>query len=180
MSELKKQYDTQLKNKLMEELGLDNSLACPQPLKITVNMGIGVAKEDPKLLASFRDDLKTITGQQPAISRAKKAEAGFKIRAGDPIGLVVTLRGMRMWNFLEKLIHIDLPRVRDFHGVSRKSFDGRGNYNLGITEHIVFPEINPNKVDRIKTLGINITTNAGNDEEGYLLLKLLGWPFAKE
>lgn len=179
MNELRSLYNKDVKNTLMQELELKTAMACPKPVKIIVNMGIGIAKDDPKLLASYRDDLKTITGLQSAIRRAKKAEAGFKIRAGEPIGLVVTLRGERMWGFLQKLIHVVLPRVRDFHGLPRASFDGKGNYNFGILEHTVFPEINPNKVDRIKTLGINITTNAGTDEEGYLLLKLLGWPFAK-
>ncbi len=147
--------------------------------KIVVNMGIGKALDDSKYLESAADDLKVITGQKPATRVAKKAVAGFKLRAGEPVGLVVTLRGKRMWDFFEKLVNIVLPRLRDFHGVSRKSFDGSGNYNLGIEEHTVFPEIDPNKLEKVKGLEVAIVTTAKNDDEGLKLLEKLGMPFGK-
>ena len=147
--------------------------------KIVVNMGVGKFKDDSKYLESAANDLAVITGQKPAVRRAKKAVSGFKLRAGDPIGLTVTLRGKRMWDFFEKLVKIVLPRLRDFRGVSRKSFDGSGNYSLGIEEHTVFPEVDPSKVDKVKSLEITIVTAAKNDEEGFELLKKLGMPFEK-
>ena len=147
--------------------------------KIVVNMGTGKYKDDPKYLESAAEDLQVITGQKAAVRMAKKAIAGFKLRAGDLAGLVVTLRGKRMRDFFEKLVNIVLPRLRDFHGVSKKSFDGRGNYNLGIEEHIVFPEIDPNKVGKIKGLEVTIVTTAETDEEGLKLLESLGMPFEK-
>ncbi len=148
--------------------------------KIVVSIGTGKQKDDAKYLESAAEDLQVITGQKPAIRAAKKAIAGFKLRAGDTVGLVVTLRGKRMWFFFEKLIHIVLPRLRDFHGVPRKSFDGRGNYSLGIEEHTVFPEIDPNKVGKIKGLEVTIVTTAKTDEEGLNLLEGLGVPFKKK
>lgn len=148
--------------------------------KIVVNMGIGSAKEDKDFLESAGKDLAEITGQKPSLRPAKRAIAGFKVRAGEIVGLTATLRGRRMWAFFQKLVQVVLPRLRDFRGVSRESFDGSGNYNLGITEHTVFPEIDPNKVERIKNLGITIVTTAKNDEEGYRLLQELGMPFAKD
>lgn len=153
----------------MEKQGLE---------KIVVNMGVGRVLDDSKYLESAADDLKVITGQKPAVRPAKKAVAGFKVRAGDSVGLTVTLRGKRMRDFFEKLVNIVLPRLRDFHGVSRKSFDGSGNYSLGIEEHTVFPEIDPNKVDKIKGLEVTIVTSARTDEEGLELLEKLGMPFA--
>ena len=147
--------------------------------KIVVSMGVGRALDDSKYLESAADDLRVITGQKAAVRAAKKAIAGFKLRAGDPVGLVVTLRGKRMRDFFEKLVNIVLPRLRDFHGVSKKSFDGRGNYSLGITEHTVFPEIDPNKVGKIKGLEVTIVTTAETDEEGLELLRGLGVPFEK-
>jgi len=148
--------------------------------KIIVSMGIGKQKDDSKYLESAAEDLQVITGQKVALRAAKKAIAGFKLRAGEPVGLVVTLRGKRMWFFFEKLIHIVLPRLRDFHGVSLKSFDGGGNYSLGITEHTVFPEIDPNTVGKIKGLEVTIVTTAKTDEEGLSLLEGLGMPFEKK
>ncbi len=180
MPTLRERYEKEIKPKLLAEAGLTNGLAVVRPVKVVVNMGIGAIRDDAKLFASYKEDLRLITGQQPVVRLAKKAEAGFKIRAGDSIGLMVTLRGGRMWNFLDRLLNVVLPRVRDFHGVSEKSFDGRGNYNLGILEHTVFPEINPNKVDRVKCLGINICTNAGSDNEARKLFAALGLPFAKK
>ena len=147
--------------------------------KIVVSMGVGRALGDSKYLESAAEDLQVITGQKPAIRVAKKAIAGFKLRAGESVGLVVTLRGKRMWFFFEKLVHIVLPRLRDFHGVSRKSFDGGGNYSLGIEEHTVFPEIDPNKVGKIKGLEVTIVTTAKTDKEGVELLEKLGMPFEK-
>ncbi len=147
--------------------------------KIVVNMGVGKALGDSKYLESASNDLVVITGQKPAVRKAKKAIAGFKLRAGDPVGLMVTLRGRRMRDFFQKLVNIVLPRLRDFHGVSRESFDGSGNYSLGITEHTVFPEIDPNKVGKIKSLEVTIVTTAKTDEEGFELLEKLGMPFEK-
>ena len=147
--------------------------------KIVVNMGVGKALDDSKYLESASNDLMVITGQRPAVRPAKRAVAGFKLRAGEPVGLMVTLRGKRMWDFFEKLVNIVLPRLRDFHGVSRKSFDGGGNYSLGIEEHTVFPEIDSNKVDKVKGLEITIVTSAKTDGEGLKLLKKLGMPFEK-
>jgi len=148
--------------------------------KIVVNMGVGKALGDSKYLESAADDLRVITGQKAAVRTAKKAVAGFKLRAGEPVGLMVTLRGKRMYDFYQKLVNIVLPRLRDFHGVSRKSFDGSGNYNLGIEEHTVFPEIDPNKVNKVKGLEVTIVTSAGTDEEGLKLLESLGMPFEKK
>ncbi len=148
--------------------------------KIVISMRTGKALGDSKYLESAADDLAVITGQKPAVRTAKKAIAGFKLRAGDPAGLMVTLRGKRMRDFFEKLVNIVLPRLRDFHGVSRKSFDGSGNYNLGIEEHTVFPEIDPNKVDKIKGLEVTIVTTVSDDEEGLKLLESLGMPFEKK
>lgn len=147
--------------------------------KIVINMGVGKALEDQKYLESAVRDLAVITGQKPAVRKAKKAIAGFKLKAGDAVGLVVTLRGKRMRAFFEKLVKIVLPRLRDFHGVSRKAFDGSGNYSLGIEEHTVFPEIDPNKVEKIKGLEVTIATTARTDEEGLKLLEKLGMPFEK-
>jgi len=148
--------------------------------KIVVNMGVGRYKDDPKYLESAAEDLTVIAGQRPSQRMAKKAVAGFKLQAGEPVGLMVTLRGKRMGSFFEKLVNIVLPRLRDFRGVSRKSFDGRGNYNLGIEEHTVFPEIDPNKVKKVKSLEVTIVTTAETDEEGLKLLEGLGMPFEKE
>lgn len=148
--------------------------------KIVVNMGVGKALDDQKFLESAADDLAVITGQKPSSRSAKKAVAGFKVRAGDVVGLTVTLRGRRMRDFFEKLVGIVLPRLRDFRGLSRGSFDGHGNYSLGIPEHTVFPEIDPNKVGKIKSLEITIATTAKTDEDGLNFLESLGMPFEKE
>lgn len=176
MSALKEKYEKEIKQKLMSEFGIKNEAGVPKLLKIVVNMGTGVAKDDQKLLSSFREDLRVITGQHPVTSLAKKSEAGFKIKQGDPIGLKVTLRGEKMWGFLEKLINVALPRVRDFRGLPIDGFDKVGNYHLGLPEHIVFPEINPNKIDRVKGLGINIVSNAGDLKRGESLFRSLGFP----
>lgn len=145
--------------------------------KIVVNMGVGKAKEDKKFLESARQDLVVITGQTPYSRPAKKAIAGFAVRAGELVGLTVTLRGERMWSFFKKLVRVVLPRLRDFRGLSTKSFDGQGNYSLGIAEHAVFPEIDPNKVEKSKSLEITLVTNVKTDEEGRKILEDLGMPF---
>lgn len=181
MSErLEESYKNQVLPKLMSELKLTNAMAAPKLKKIIVAAGIGKFKEDPKLIESATADLKTITGQTPKITKAKVAISAFKLKANDIVGLVVTLRGAKMWSFLDKLVSIVLPRVRDFRGIDKSSFDGRGNLSLGFTEHTVFPEIDINKVDRMKSLGVTITTTAGTDERGKLLLSSLGFPFKKE
>ncbi|EJH41054.1 50S ribosomal protein L5 [Vibrio cholerae CP1048(21)] len=151
----------------------------PRIEKITLNMGVGEAINDKKLLENAASDMAIISGQKPLITKARKSVAGFKIREGYPIGCKVTLRGERMWDFLERLISIALPRVRDFRGVNGKSFDGRGNYSMGVREQIIFPEIDYDKVDRVRGLDITITTTAGTDEEGRALLAAFNFPFRK-
>lgn len=164
---------------MKKKFGYENDMAVPTLEKIKVNVGLGEALANKKSLEQMVEVLSQVTGQRPVITKAKVAISNFKIKIGDEIGVTVTLRGDRMWYFLEKLINIVLPRVRDFRGVSPKSFDGRGNYSLGIKEHTVFPEIDPNKVDKIRGLGISIVTTANTDEEGRELLKLMGMPFTK-
>ncbi len=164
MARLKQRYNDELKAKLKEELGLDNVMQIPRITKITLNMGVGAASQDKKLLDGAVKDLELIAGQKPVVTHARKSIAGFKIREGWPIGAKVTLRGERMYEFLDRLISITIPRIRDFRGFSAKSFDGRGNYSLGIKEQIVFPEIDFDKIDRIRGLDITITTSARNDD----------------
>ena len=180
MARLKDKYRNEIRPGLMRELGLKNLLAVPRVDKIVVNMGLGDAYTDAKILDAGMAELAAITGQKPKVTRARKSISGFKLRAGDPVGLMVTLRGKRMRGFFEKLVNIVLPRLRDFHGVSRKSFDGGGNYSLGIEEHAVFPEIDPNKIGKIKGLEVTIVTTAETDEEGLKLLESLGMPFEKK
>lgn len=177
---LKEQYNKEIMPALKKKLGIKNDMAVPALKLIKVNIGMGEALTNSKAIEVMSEALETITGQKPVVTRAKKAISNFKIRQGDEIGLAVTLRGDRMWYFYDKLVTIVLPRIRDFRGVSYKSFDGRGNYSLGLREHTVFPEINPNKVDRIRGLGLTIVTTANNDEGGFELLTLLGMPFQKK
>ncbi len=177
MSQLKTDYDSEVIPKLMEAFKYKNIMEVPKVDKIVLNMGLGEAIQNIKLLDSAVEELKLICGQQPIITRAKKSIAAFKLRAGMPIGCMVTLRRARMWDFLYKLVNIALARVRDFRGVSGKAFDGRGNYSLGIKELIIFPEIDYDKIDRIKGLNVSIVTTARNDEEGKELIKFLGMPF---
>ena len=177
MARLKQRYNDELKAKLKEELGLDNVMQIPRITKITLNMGVGAASHDKKLLDGAVKDLELIAGQKPVVTHARKSIAGFKIREGWPIGAKVTLRGERMYEFLDRLISITIPRIRDFRGFSAKSFDGRGNYSLGIKEQIVFPEIDFDKIDRIRGLDITITTSARNDDEGRALMRAFGFPF---
>jgi large subunit ribosomal protein L5 len=177
MSQLKDFYEDSIAPQLKEKFGYSNLNQIPKVEKIVLNVGLGEAIHNMKLLESAVEELKTIAGQKPVITRAKKSIAAFKLREGMPIGCMVTLRHERMWDFLNKLVNIALPRVRDFRGVSGKAFDGRGNYSLGIKEQIIFPEIDYDKIDKIKGLNISIVTTAKNDEEGKELLRLLGMPF---
>mgnify|MGYP002746295354 CR=1 FL=1 len=176
---LQKLYKDEIVSSLMKELNLSNIMQVPKLDKIVVNMGIGEAASNPKLIDAAIVELAQITGQQPVARAARKSEAGFKLREGQKIGAKVTLRKEKMYEFLDRLISITLPRVRDFEGVSPKGFDGRGNYTLGLREQIVFPEIEIDKVDKIFGLGITIVSTAENDEQGRALLKAFGMPFAK-
>lgn len=176
---LKEKYEREVVPALIEKFGYENIMQVPKFDKIVVNMGVGEAVGDAKALDAAVEDLAAITGQKPLITRAKKSIAAFKVRAGMPIGAKVTLRGERMYQFLDKLINIVLPRIRDFRGVSSKSFDGRGNYTLGLKEQIIFPEINYDKVDKIRGMDVTISTTAKTDEEAYELLRLVGMPFRK-
>jgi large subunit ribosomal protein L5 len=174
---LKKQYRETIVPNLMKEFNYSNVHQVPQLAKITVNRGLGEAAQNAKALDSSTKELSIITGQKPVVTRAKKAIAGFKIRKGMPIGLMVTLRRERMYSFLERLIDLALPRIRDFRGISPKSFDGRGNYTLGIREQLIFPEVNYDSIDQIRGMDITIVTTANTDEEGRALLRELGMPF---
>ena len=175
--ELKRLYQEEVVPKLMKELGYDNPLAVPRLYKVVLNMGVGNAKENMKTLESAVYELTVIAGQKAVVTRARKSIAGFKIRKGDPVGVMVTLRKDRMYEFLYRLIHVALPRVRDFKGLSTKGFDGHGNYNFGIREDIIFPEVDYNKIDRPKGFNVTIVTTAETDEEAYRLLKALRFPF---
>jgi len=174
---LKKPYRESIQPKLLKALTLSNLHEVPKVVKVTINRGLGEAAQNAKALEASITEMATITGQKVVVTRAKKAIAGFKIRQGMPIGVAVTLRGERMYAFLERLINLALPRIRDFRGVSPKSFDGRGNYTLGIREQIIFPEISFDKIDAIRGMDVTIVTNARNDEEGRALLREMGMPF---
>ena len=176
MARLKEKYNQEIKNNLQKKLGLSNVMEVPEIKKITVNMGVGEAVQDKKTIEKAVADLEKISGQKVLITRARKSVASFKIREGMPIGVKVTLRRERMYEFFERLINIALPRVRDFRGLNRKSFDGNGNYSLGVKEQIIFPEIDYDKIDKIRGLDISITTSAKNDEEGLALLKEFNFP----
>ncbi len=177
MSQLKEFYEKESVPKLIKTFNYKNIMQVPKLEKVVLNMGLGEAIQNIKLLDAAAAELQTIAGQHPVITRAKKSIAAFKLREGMPIGCMVTLRRSRMYDFFYKLVNIALPRVRDFRGISGKAFDGRGNYSLGIKEHIIFPEIDFDKIDRIKGLNISVVTSAQNDEEGKELLRLLGMPF---
>lgn len=176
---LKEKYVNEVVPQLMDKFHYENHMQVPKLVKMVINSGIGEGKENPKALDEMADEIKLITGQKPVITRAKKSVANFKIRKGMPIGVMVTLRGDRMYYFADKLLSVALPRVRDFRGVSSKSFDGRGNYTLGIKEQLIFPEIDYDKVEKIRGMEIVFVTTAKNDEESYELLRLLGMPFSK-
>ena len=175
---LKAQYSEDVVAKLQQEFGIDNVMAVPRLEKIVMNVGLGEATQNIKLLDDAVLELGQIAGQQPAITRAKKSIAAFKVREGMPIGCRVTLRGDRMWFFLDRLIATALPRVRDFRGIPNSGFDGRGNYTLGVRDHLIFPDLDYNKVDRSKGLNVTIVTSAANDEQAFYLLRELGMPFA--
>ena len=174
---LKEKYKSEIVAKLEKELGISNINNVPRLQKIVVNMGVGAAASDHKLLDAAMNDMRVITGQQPCITRAKKSIAGFHVREGQAIGCKVTLRGDRMWEFFDRLTSVAIPRIRDFRGVSRTSFDGRGNYTLGITEQLIFPEIEYDKVDRTRGMDITFVTTAENNENAFALLEALGFPF---
>jgi large subunit ribosomal protein L5 len=177
MARLKKLYNDELRAKLKEELGIANPMAVPRITKITLNMGVGEAVGDKKILENAVRDLQAISGQKPVVTMSRKSIAGFKIREGWPIGCKVTLRSDRMYEFLDRLVSIAIPRIRDFRGISPKSFDGRGNFAMGVTEQIIFPEIDYDKVDSLRGLDITITTSARNDAEGRALLSAFNFPF---
>jgi large subunit ribosomal protein L5 len=177
---LKELYVNELRGELQQQLGLSSVMQVPRVSKITLNMGVGEAKNDAKQLDSAVEELTTIAGQRAQVRRARKSIAQFKIREGMPIGAKVTLRGDRMWEFLDRLVSIALPRIRDFRGLSPGSFDGRGNYSLGVREQLIFPEINYDDIAQIRGLDVAITTTAANDEQALALLRGLGMPFAGE
>ncbi len=177
MATLKKTYREAIVPKLKEELGVSNVHEVPRITKITLNMGVGEAIGDKKVIENAVADLEKITGQKAIVTKARKSVAGFKVREGWPIGVKVTLRKERMYEFLERLVDVALPRVRDFRGLSTKSFDGRGNYSMGVKEQIIFPEIDYDKIDTLRGLDITLTTTAKNDEEGRALLKAFNFPF---
>ncbi len=174
---LKTRYNEEIVPKLKEQFSYTNIHQVPKVVKIIINRGLGEASQNAKALESSINELAVITGQKPVVTRAKKAIAGFKLRKGMPVGVMVTLRGERMYAFLDRLINLSLPRIRDFRGISAKSFDGRGNYSLGLREQLVFPEIDYDSIERIRGMDISIVTSATTDEEGRALLKEMGMPF---
>jgi large subunit ribosomal protein L5 len=183
MNRLKEKYQQEIVEQLKKEFGLTNIFSVPTVKKIVVSMGVSSPTEPrdrKKALENISEQFMIITGQKPVMTVARKAIANFGLRAGDPMGLTVTLRGERMWQFLDKLISIVLPRVKDFRGISKTAFDGRGNYSLGLEEQIVFPEINYDKIERVRGLQVNIVTSANDDQQSLKLLELLGMPFAKD
>ena len=179
MMSLKEKYLTEVVPELKTRLGYRNPMELPKLEKLVLSIGLGEATQNPRALEAAGEDLATISGQHPVITRAKKSIASFKLRAEMPIGMMMTLRGKRMYDFFDKLVNVVLPRFRDFHGVPRDSFDGRGNYNLGIREQIVFPEIDYDKIDKIRGLQVTIVTTAKNDNEAESLLELMGMPFSR-
>ncbi len=176
---LKERYREEIVPALMKEFGYANVMQAPRVEKVTLNVGLGEAVSDAKALDAASGDIATITGQHPVITRAKRSISNFKLREGMPIGVTVTLRGSRMWEFLDRMLNATLPRIRDFQGVSPNSFDGRGNYSLGLREQVIFPEIEYDKIDKVRGMQITVVTTAKTDEEGKRLLELLGMPFAK-
>ncbi|MFH1388570.1 MAG: 50S ribosomal protein L5 [Patescibacteria group bacterium] len=180
MNTLQEKFEKEIKKDLLKKLEKGNVHAVPTLAKITVNMGIGRFKDDKQYKESCIRDLEQITGQKPQVTKSKKSIASFKLRKGEDVGVCVTLRGVKMWDFFQNLVCVVLPRVRDFRGISKKSFDGHGNCSIGFREHLVFPTIDSNKIEKIKSLQVVITTTASNDSDGYLLLKALGIPFKKE
>ena len=177
---LKQRYETDLRPQLQRELGLRNVMQVPRLEKIVLNCGVGLATQQQSLLDGAVTDLTVITGQKPLVTRAKKSIAGFKLRAGNPIGAKVTLRGARMWEFYDRLVSLAIPRIRDFRGMEPSSFDGRGNYTFGVTEQLIFPEIDYDNIDTVRGMDITIVTTANSDDAGRALLTALGFPFRRE
>jgi large subunit ribosomal protein L5 len=174
---LKARYGAELRAQLKDELGLANVMQVPRPVKVVVNMGVGEGSKEPRLLDGAVRDLTEITGQRPLVTKAKKSIAGFKIREGQSVGAKVTLRGDRMWEFLDRLLSLALPRIRDFRGLSPRTFDGHGNYTFGLTEQLVFPEVDYDKIEKIRGMDITLVTTAETDDQGRALLRALGFPF---
>ncbi len=177
---LKTRYDTEIRDQLKSSLGLDNIMEVPRFVKIVLNIGVGRATQQQSLLDGAVRDLERITGQKPVVTKARKSIAAFKLREGNAIGAMVTLRGERMWEFLDRLISLAIPRIRDFRGLSPRSFDGHGNYTFGITEQLIFPEIDYDKIDSSRGMDLTIVTTARNDREGKALLDAFGFPFRRE
>jgi len=177
---LKTRYNDEIRPALIERFGYTTPMQAPRITKITVNMGVGDAKQDSKVLDAASEQLATITGQKPNVRRARKSIAQFKVREGMPVGLAVTLRGDRQYEFLDRMLSIAIPRIRDFRGLNPRAFDGRGNYSLGVREQIIFPEVDYDEIDQVRGLDITITTTAASDDESFALLEALGMPFAKE
>jgi len=177
---LKQRYLEEIRPALMERFSYSTPMQAPRVTKVTVNMGVGDAKQDSRVLEAATDQLATIAGQRPSVRRARKSIAQFKVREGMPVGVAVTLRGERSYEFLDRLMSIAIPRIRDFRGLNPRSFDGRGNYSLGVREQIIFPEVDYDEIDQVRGLDITITTTAASDEEAYALLDALGMPFARE
>jgi large subunit ribosomal protein L5 len=180
MARLKDRYNDEIRDKLVEKFGYTTPMQAPKLVKVTLNMGVGEAKQDSKMLEAAKAQLADIAGQQPNIRRARKSVAAFKLREGMPVGLTVTLRDQKAYEFIDRLVSVAIPRLRDFRGLNPKSFDGRGNYNTGIKEHVIFPEIDYDTVDQVRGLDIAITTTAKTDAEAFTLLDALGLPFARE
>jgi large subunit ribosomal protein L5 len=179
MNRLKERYQKEISPALLKALNLSNVMEVPRIQKVVVNIGMGEALDNPKALDAAVSDLSQITGQKPVVTKARKSIANFKLREGRAIGVKVTLRGEKMWSFLDRLMNIVLPRVRDFRGVSSDAFDGRGNYTLGFREQLIFPEIEYDKIDKVRGMEVTIVTNARNDEQSFALLQMLGMPFRK-
>jgi large subunit ribosomal protein L5 len=177
---LKTRYNEEILPALVERFGYSTPMRAPRIVKVTVNMGVGDAKQDSKMLEAASEQLGTITGQRPNVRRARKSIAQFKVREGMPVGIAVTLRGARSYEFLDRLMSVAIPRIRDFRGLNPRSFDGRGNYSMGVREQIIFPEVDYDEVDQVRGLDITITTTAHSDDEAFALLEALGMPFARE
>src|ERR1700730_4229203 len=177
---LKERYESEIKPDLVKRFGYTTPMQAPRITKITLNMGVGEAKQDSKMLEAAQEQLATIAGQKPNVRRARKSIANFKLREGMPVGVAVTLRRTRSYEFLDRLMSIAIPRIRDFRGLNPRSFDGRGNYSVGVREQIIFPEVDYDEIDQVRGLDITITTTASSDEESFALLQALGMPFAKD
>jgi large subunit ribosomal protein L5 len=177
---LKQRYDSELRAQLQRDLGLRNVMEVPRLEKVVLNCGVGLATQQQSLLDGAVTDLTVIAGQKPLVTRARKSIAGFKLRAGNPIGAKVTLRGARMWEFYDRLVSLAIPRIRDFRGMDPNSFDGRGNYTFGVTEQLIFPEIDYDSIDTVRGMDVTIVTSAGTDDGGRALLSALGFPFRRE